>query len=88
MSHPLDPYVPDHPDLDGDYDALEREVITRHLDIDTLDVANSDAKDFHTLAVWKIREALQAAYLSGLNRGRIEGKTVSPAPDYFTSMGH
>ena len=37
------------------------------LDIDTLKRQNLDSKDFHALAVWRIEEALQAAYMAGKN---------------------
>jgi hypothetical protein len=33
--------------------------------IDTLETRNSDSLDFKDLAVWKIKEALEAAYLEG-----------------------
>ncbi len=80
MRDAIDPCIA--PDLGPEYDRLEHEIIARHLDMATLDTANSDAKDFHTLAVWKIREALQAAYLAGLQQGRAEGKTIEDAPVY------
>lgn len=35
------------------------------LHIDTLKVRNSDDKDFHDVAVWEIKAALQAAYDAG-----------------------
>jgi len=35
------------------------------LDLDTLDTRNSDSLDFHDLAVWRIKEALEAAYTAG-----------------------
>ena len=41
------------------------------LDIETLDTRNSDALDFHDLAVWSIRDALEAAY----EAGRLHGST-------------
>ena len=34
--------------------------------VETLETRNSDDLDFHTLAVWQIKEALEAAY----NKGR------------------
>jgi hypothetical protein len=36
-----------------------------HLDIETLETRKSDALDFHDLAVWTIRAALEAAYKAG-----------------------
>lgn len=35
------------------------------LKLETLDTRNSDELDFHELAVWQIKEALQAAYKAG-----------------------
>lgn len=40
-----------------------------HLDIDTLETQNSDSLDFHTLSVWQIKAALEAAYLEGKRDG-------------------
>jgi len=44
--------------------AIER-VAYVQLGIDTLDIQNSDQLDFHTLAVWTITQALEAAYEAG-----------------------
>lgn len=35
------------------------------LEIDTLEVRDSDRLDFHLLAVWQIKEALEAAFEAG-----------------------
>lgn len=35
------------------------------LDLETLETRSSDRLDFHELAVWEIREALEAAYNAG-----------------------
>ncbi len=35
------------------------------LDLETLDTRNSDRQDFHELAVWQIKKALEAAYAAG-----------------------
>jgi hypothetical protein len=45
------------------------EIARRSLHLDTLDTRNSDALDFHDLAVWSIREALVAAYNAGRTAG-------------------
>jgi len=45
------------------------EIATQILNLETLDTRNSDRLDFHELAVWQIKAALEAAY----NAGR-EGK--------------
>ena len=40
------------------------------LGIDTLETRHSDSLDFHDLAVWSLREALEAAYQAGIEQGR------------------
>lgn len=37
------------------------------LGLDTLETRNADSLDFHDLAVWQIREALERAYQAGKN---------------------
>ena len=39
------------------------------LGLETLDTRNSDRLDFHELAVWNIKAALQAAYEAGQQAG-------------------
>jgi hypothetical protein len=39
--------------------------IGKQLGFDTLDTCNSDHLDFKEVAVWKVKEALEAAYLAG-----------------------
>ena len=47
-------------------DALLLEIATRHFHtIQTLETQNSDRLDFHDVAVWAIRAALEAAYEAG-----------------------
>lgn len=50
---------------EGVAEAAVAEIARRHLRVDTLETRNSDALDFHDLAVWSIREALLAAYEAG-----------------------
>jgi hypothetical protein len=40
-------------------------IAQQHLDLETLETRNSDSLDFHDLAVWGIRAALDAAYKAG-----------------------
>ncbi len=48
-------------------DALLLEIATRHFhSIETLETQNSDRLDFHDVAVWAIRAALEEAYAAGL----------------------
>ena len=44
------------------------------LDLETLETRRMDSLDFHELAVWEIREALEAAYNAGRQAGKLEGK--------------
>jgi hypothetical protein len=48
-------------------EALLAELALQHLGIETLATRNSDSLDFHDVAVWAIRDALEAAYQSGRN---------------------
>ena len=41
------------------------EIAQRVLDMPTLDTRRSDELDFHDLAVWSIKEALELAYDAG-----------------------
>lgn len=45
-------------------DLLTR-IARQHLAIDTLETRKSDSFDFHDLPVWRLREALEAAYEAG-----------------------
>ena len=46
--------------------ALMLEIARKHLpNIETLETRNSDGLDFHDVAVWAIRAALEAAYTAG-----------------------
>jgi len=43
-----------------------KEIASKYLSLETLDVQNSDDKDFHELAVWDIERALMAAFEVGV----------------------
>ena len=48
-------------------EALLLEIATKHFhSIETLETQNSDRLDFHDVAVWAIRAALEAAYAAGV----------------------
>jgi hypothetical protein len=47
-----------------------QEIARRVLAIESLETQRSDALDFHDIAVWKLREALEAAYEAGRRHGR------------------
>ena len=44
-------------------------IAQKHLSIETLETRNSDDLDFHDTAVWCIKDALEAAYKAGAERG-------------------
>ena len=41
------------------------EIAKKHLGLTTLDERKSDQLDFHTVAVWSIKDALEAAFDAG-----------------------
>jgi len=41
-------------------------IAQKHLCVETLVTRNVDGQDFHDLSVWKLREALRAAYAAGM----------------------
>jgi hypothetical protein len=47
-------------------DELLAAIAKEMLHIDTLETRNSDGLDFHDVAVWSVRDALEAAYSAGL----------------------
>jgi len=46
-------------------EALILEIATRHFFIETLETRNRDRLDFHDVAVWAMRAALEDAYEAG-----------------------
>jgi hypothetical protein len=52
-------------------DALLTQIAQQHLGIETLQTRHSDSLDFHDLAVWNLRAALEAAFNAGLEQGRL-----------------
>ena len=51
-------------------DELLAEIAKKHLNLETLETRNSDSLDFHDVAVWSLKEALQEAYEAGLSAKR------------------
>ena len=49
----------------GPSDALLLEIAAKHFCLETLETRNSDRLDFHDVAVWSIRAALEAAFVAG-----------------------
>lgn len=50
-------------------DTLYTLIAQKHLRIDTLETRHSDRLDFHDVAVWSIRDALEAAFKAGVEVG-------------------
>jgi hypothetical protein len=48
-------------------DQLLTEIAKKHLSLETLETRKSDSLDFHDVAVWSLKEALQEAYEAGLS---------------------
>jgi hypothetical protein len=46
-------------------DAIIAEIAATILNIETLETRNRDSLDFHDVAVWQIKKALEAAYQAG-----------------------
>jgi hypothetical protein len=53
------------PVADPDTDGLLLEIARKHFPLETLEARNSDGLDFHDVAVWSIRAALEAAFAAG-----------------------
>lgn len=51
-------------------DTTLTQIAKKHLDIETLDTRHSDGLDFHDIAVWCIKDALQAAFEAGKQSAR------------------
>ena len=47
-------------------EALILDIATRHYFFETLDTRNRDQLEFHDIAVWAMRAALNEAYAAGL----------------------
>jgi hypothetical protein len=46
-------------------EALLLKIAAKHFYLETLETRNSDSLDFHDVAVWSIRAALEAAFAAG-----------------------
>lgn len=53
-------------------DELLAAIAKESLHIDTLETRKSDSLDFHDVAVWSVKAALEAAYRAGLAAGKEE----------------
>lgn len=50
-------------------DQLLTDIARQHLPVETLETRNSDSLDFHDVAVWGLKAALEAAYNAGFEAG-------------------
>ncbi|MEO8243492.1 MAG: hypothetical protein ABI832_14395 [bacterium] len=53
------------PPVKAPREVLLMEIAAKHFHIETLEIRNSDGLDFHDVAVWSIRAALEAAFAAG-----------------------
>jgi len=66
LSHGDEPMTAKTAPAKAPSEALLLEIATRHFHtIETLETRNRDRLDFHDVAVWAIRAALEAAYAAG-----------------------
>ena len=54
---------------------LLTQIAQSKLDIETLETRKSDSLDFHDVAVWCLRDALEAAFNAGVEQGRKAAKS-------------
>ena len=59
-------------DPNAQRDALILEIAQRQFRLETLETRNWDRLDFHDVAVWAIRAALEEAFEAGHRAGRAE----------------
>lgn len=50
-------------------DEIVKEIAKEYLGLETLETQGSDKLDFKELAVWTIKDALDAAFLAGFRTG-------------------
>ena len=51
------------------FNILIKKIAQNHFDIETLETRNSDSLDFHDVAVWQIKKALEDAFRAGMEVG-------------------
>ena len=59
---------------------LLTQIAREHLSIETLETRRSDSLDFHDVAVWCVRDALEAAFNAGVEHAKKARKTKKSAP--------
>ena len=60
-------------------DALILEIAQRQFRLETLETRNRDRLDFHDVAVWALRAALEEAFEAGRRAGPANTNPVRPA---------
>jgi hypothetical protein len=55
---------------------LLEQIAKEHLFIETLETQHSERSDFHDVAVWSIKSALEAAYAAGIEAGKNTSTTL------------
>jgi hypothetical protein len=50
-------------------DSILTLIAQKHMDIETLETRHGDSLDFHDVAVWRLKEALHAAFMAGCEAG-------------------
>ena len=66
----------DNPRTEPARDALLLEIAQRRFFLETLETRNRDRLDFHDVAVWAIRAALEEAFEAGRRAGATARTTV------------
>ncbi len=51
-------------------DQVLTQIAQQHLGIETLETRRSDSLDFHDVAIWCLRDALEAAFNAGIEHAR------------------
>ena len=57
------------------FEQLQTQIAQNKLGIETLETRKSDSLDFHDVAVWCLRDALEAAFNAGVEQGRKAAKS-------------
>ena len=55
--------------LKEDFNRLIEKIAKDNIGLETLETRNSDDLDFHDVAVWSIKKALQDAFIAGMTVG-------------------
>lgn len=62
--------------MNATIEKIAREILR----LETLETRKSDSLDFHDMAVWTIRDALEAAYNAGKDAANPKAKTIKTYP--------